>query len=558
MATAHFSIKTGKAGKGTPHAEYIARVGKYAQRLEQGEKLEMTESGNMPKWAQGNPILFWQAADQYERKNGYVYREHEIALPRELNAEQRAELVREWVAQELGEQHAYTWAIHNKTALDGGEQPHVHLMFSERMNDGIERDPEQYFKRYNAKYPERGGAKKHNVQGTATERKAALKEMRGRWEQMHNAHIDRHIPGNNLRNASRNHRAKISMKSLAEQGIERKAEPHMTPSESAAKHREVAARNAAAHDVRNVQVERAAAAYRAAQAAEQEAKRAEQERKAREAAERAEAAKQKAEQEQRALAAAEQQAKQAQETPKEPPKQEEHFIAKLPNDKLMTMYSLFQKQLDDMRGLERDIERGDWYINARYRMNDNRNKIRALEDDNKRLHHDYWAVQDQRENRFFGMGKIGAKLVKENEQQQHINERHGANVREIRRLKTENEELEGQYSDKLAADVVKVRDRFNEELDNVRREIGKRPLEDFRNVFLQAAQEAQTTIGQKAVQIELEKFPLNGSPSAKRIAFYFGGQRIREVEQKERESQRKEQERQARRMERDDGHGIGM
>ncbi|MDK4635439.1 hypothetical protein QG057_09850, partial [Kingella kingae] len=48
------------------------------------------------------------------------------------------------------------------------------------------------------------------------------------------------------------------------------------------------------------------------------------------------------------LAAAEQQAKQAQETPKEPPKQEEHFIAKLPNDKLMTMYRLFQKQLDEL------------------------------------------------------------------------------------------------------------------------------------------------------------------------------------------------------------------
>jgi len=91
----------------------------------------------------------------------------------------------------------------------------------------------------------------------------------------------------------------------------------------------------------------------------------------------------------RAAQAAEQRAKQAQETPKEPPKQEEHFIAKLPNDKLMTIYRLFQKQLDDMRGLERDIERGDWYINARYRMNENRNKIRALEDDNKRLHHDY-------------------------------------------------------------------------------------------------------------------------------------------------------------------------
>ncbi|MDK4547802.1 MobA/MobL family protein, partial [Kingella kingae] len=58
--------------------------------------LEHRESGNMPKWAQNNPLDFWRAADQYERKNGTVYREHEIALPRELNAEQRAELVCDW------------------------------------------------------------------------------------------------------------------------------------------------------------------------------------------------------------------------------------------------------------------------------------------------------------------------------------------------------------------------------------------------------------------------------------------------------------------------------
>lgn len=226
MATAHLSVKVGKVGKGTPHAEYISRVGKYAQRLEQGEKLEATESGNMPKWAQDNPTLFWQAADQYERKNGYVYREHEIALPRELNAEQRAELVREWVSQELGDKHAYTWAIHNKTALDGGEQPHVHLMFSERMNDGIERDPEQYFKRYNAKYPECGGAKKHNVQGTYTERAEQLKQMRDRWEKLYNQHSH----------------TKISMKSLKEQGItDRKAEAKLTPSESAALQRKAQA-----------------------------------------------------------------------------------------------------------------------------------------------------------------------------------------------------------------------------------------------------------------------------------------------------------------------------
>lgn len=245
MATAHLSVKVGKAGKGTPHAEYISRMGKYAQRLEQGEKLEHSESGNMPKWAQSNPLEFWKAADQYERKNGTVYREHEIALPRELNAEQRAELVREWVQNELGDRHAYTWAIHNKTALDGGEQPHVHLMFSERMNDGIERDPEQYFKRYNSKFPERGGAKKHRSGETPTERKAALKEMRDRWEQLHNAHLEKHGHGKG-----------ISMKSLAEQGIDRKAEPHMTPSESAALQRKAAADRMAAEFVRSYTAER--------------------------------------------------------------------------------------------------------------------------------------------------------------------------------------------------------------------------------------------------------------------------------------------------------------
>ena len=140
MATAHLSVKVGKAGKGVPHAEYISRVGKYEKKLDGNEQLEATESGNMPLWAQDNPLLFWRAADLYERKNGTVYREHEIALPRELSPEHRAELVRDWVEQELGDRHAYTWAIHNKTALDGGEQPHVHLMFSERIEHAYERD----------------------------------------------------------------------------------------------------------------------------------------------------------------------------------------------------------------------------------------------------------------------------------------------------------------------------------------------------------------------------------------------------------------------------------
>ena len=196
MAIGRLSMKVGKAGKAGPHAAYIAREGQYANRLERGEKLEATEAGNMPAWAQSNPLAFWQAADAYERKNGTTYREMEIALPRELDADQRAALVREFVRQEIGDRHAYQWAIHVPTAADGGEQPHVHLMFSERQRDGIERDPEQYFKRYNAKAPEKGGARKGYGPSagqtlTKAERAAELKELRGRWEAMCNAHLER-------------------------------------------------------------------------------------------------------------------------------------------------------------------------------------------------------------------------------------------------------------------------------------------------------------------------------------------------------------------------------
>ena len=55
----------------------------------------------------------------------------------------------------------YTLAIHRGGA--NGENPHAHLMFSERGHDGIERDAEQWFKRYNAKAPEKGGARKSRM-----------------------------------------------------------------------------------------------------------------------------------------------------------------------------------------------------------------------------------------------------------------------------------------------------------------------------------------------------------------------------------------------------------
>ena len=148
-----------------------------------------------------------------------MYREIEVALPRELTPEQRQELVADFIKAELGERHAYQFAIHNPNAmLDGGEQPHAHIMYSERTRDGIERDPEQYFKRYNAKNPERGGCKKSNTAKSEVERKADLVALRERWAGCTNKHLEMH-----------QHAARVDHRSLKEQGAEHTPERHLGP-----------------------------------------------------------------------------------------------------------------------------------------------------------------------------------------------------------------------------------------------------------------------------------------------------------------------------------------
>jgi hypothetical protein len=215
MASYHLSVKVGAKGKALPHASYIAREGDYKTR--QGEKLEATEHGNMPEWAKENPSLFWQCADQYERKNGTTYREIEIALPRELSPEQRKDLVKNFVEQELGNKHAYTWAIHTpKASIEGGEQPHAHIMFSERIQDGINRSPDQFFKRYNSKNPDRGGCQKSNTAKTAEQRRIELTELRERFANLQNAYLEKY-----------GHESRVDHRSLADQGIERQPEKHL-------------------------------------------------------------------------------------------------------------------------------------------------------------------------------------------------------------------------------------------------------------------------------------------------------------------------------------------
>ena len=109
--------------------------------------------------AEDDPRAYWEAADDHERSNGRLFQQVEVALPVELDERQRLELARSF-AERLtkDERLPYTLAIHR--GGEAGENPHMHLVISERANDGIERSAEQWFKRANGKQPERGGAKK--------------------------------------------------------------------------------------------------------------------------------------------------------------------------------------------------------------------------------------------------------------------------------------------------------------------------------------------------------------------------------------------------------------
>ena len=190
LAIYHLHASTGSRQGGqsaSAKADYIQREGKYDRG---DDEVAHTESGHMPKWAADEPNDYWQAADAGERANGRLFREVEFALPLELDEGQQVELAREF-AQEItkDEQLPYMLAIHRGESQDPGkpDNPHCHLMISERANDGIERSAETWFKRYNAEDPEKGGARK----STATKPKEWLENTREAWGERANEALER-------------------------------------------------------------------------------------------------------------------------------------------------------------------------------------------------------------------------------------------------------------------------------------------------------------------------------------------------------------------------------
>ena len=187
-------IKNGATAKNRFH--YITRTSHFKNYKESiSEQIEFVKSGNLPSFAEGKPAEFWQAADVYERSNGRTCSSLVVALPKELNQAQRIELAEAFIT-EFADRYRFPFscAIHNHAgSIAGIEQPHLHLMYSERHMDGIDRSAEQFFKRYNPKDPQKGGAQKltADVLGMG---KAQLQLYRQKTEELINDSLMRYAP----------------------------------------------------------------------------------------------------------------------------------------------------------------------------------------------------------------------------------------------------------------------------------------------------------------------------------------------------------------------------
>ena len=153
-----------KAINAESHVEYINREKAYENR---GGCI--FHSHHLPKWAKDDPKKFFKAADKYEGIGNRRYVEIEFALPNELKTvEQYRQIIDAFLAKHLSN-HYYAYAIHEKIGMLSEEQrhPHVHIMFSERLIDEVERIKERPAKNFFS-YPAR--KKKDGTEATFEER----------------------------------------------------------------------------------------------------------------------------------------------------------------------------------------------------------------------------------------------------------------------------------------------------------------------------------------------------------------------------------------------------
>lgn len=192
----------------------------------------------MPSWTGSDSTSFWKAADKHERANGAAYRELIIALPRELTLEQLRALVARYVSELVGVK-PFQFAVHAPvSSLQGETNPHLHLMYSDRLPDGIERSAEQMFSRYNQSSPEKGGCRKASGGRTSMQVRDELIAKRRAAADIQNEYL-----------AAYGHEVRVDHRTLKEQGVVRKPERHLGPARIKSMSTEEKARYAALRNV---------------------------------------------------------------------------------------------------------------------------------------------------------------------------------------------------------------------------------------------------------------------------------------------------------------------
>ena len=178
----HLNVKTGSRASGQSAAakyDYISRDGRYARACQ--DEVVHIESGSMPAFASSDARVYWAAADSHERSNGRLFRSLTAALPNSLDLAGRLELARSFAGHVTAGQMPYTLAVHAGLSKEPGaaDNPHLHLVFSERVNDGVERPAEQWFRRAApaGRDPASGGARKSE----RTKPREWLEETRQAW-----------------------------------------------------------------------------------------------------------------------------------------------------------------------------------------------------------------------------------------------------------------------------------------------------------------------------------------------------------------------------------------
>lgn len=198
MAHYRLCMKNGKALGAVANFSYNMGLEKYSYKED-----EIVESfHNIPEWAK-SPYDFWEKYSQEDRANS-SYKKLELSLQDELSYEENKKMLNEFIKKNIGDNYYYSVVIHDKESHKKGiHNMHAHIMICKRLEDGIKRSPEQFFKRHNSNSPEKGGALTDNDYWN---KKQTLLNFRTDWENT----INKYFEKNNINK-------KVSSKSLEKQ-----------------------------------------------------------------------------------------------------------------------------------------------------------------------------------------------------------------------------------------------------------------------------------------------------------------------------------------------------